>query len=247
MVKKKLHLFLQQLKKLKLYNINIIQKLKSKKDDEELNVYEKYLKQKKLNRKERRKEKEQDNENENEKTLDPNDPFFDWSEVDKIRNNENGNNNDKKKSKKQKDNKKSVDKKQKAELEMLLMDDEDNNKNFDMNDILDKSQKKRKFKKNKKERALNLQDSFEISTNDDRFSGLYKSSEFHIDPTDPHYKPTENMKKLVNEIQLKRDITTDNKPKIAKNRELDVIAQTTKRKVNQFLKDSKKNKKSKNE
>ncbi|CAG8569444.1 36143_t:CDS:10, partial [Racocetra persica] len=82
--------------------------------------------------------------------------------------------------------------KKRAELE-LLMDDE-GNKHFDMKEII-KNEKKRK-KRNQKDVQ---EDSFEINVDDSRFAALHESHHFAIDPTNPQFKKTKAMSKLLEE------------------------------------------------
>ncbi|KAA2238106.1 hypothetical protein F0L68_41575, partial [Solihabitans fulvus] len=44
---------------------------------------------------------------------------------------------------------------------------------------------------------------FEINLDDQRFSAIYNSHHFNIDPSDPNFKKTKNMEKLIQE-KLKR-------------------------------------------
>ncbi|CAG8519682.1 18680_t:CDS:10 [Acaulospora morrowiae] len=88
----------------------------------------------------------------------------------------------------------------KAELELLVIDDEDNhnNKHFDMKEII-KSEKKKGRKKKRSKGAQEDDDQFEINADDPRFAALYNSHHFAIDPTNPHFKKTKAMSKLLEE------------------------------------------------
>ncbi|KAK5125295.1 pre-rRNA-processing protein esf1 [Cryomyces antarcticus] len=99
---------------------------------------------------------------------------------------------------------------QKAELELLMVDDKDSNlKHFNMKEIR-KAEKAKRNKKGKKGRAVDADGGeneagkeaapgFEMDVQDPRFRGLYESHEFAIDPTNPRFKGTEGMKKLLEE------------------------------------------------
>ncbi|PWY79502.1 pre-rRNA-processing protein ESF1 [Aspergillus sclerotioniger CBS 115572] len=96
-----------------------------------------------------------------------------------------------------------------AELELLMM--EDNNKpgikHFDMNEI-EKAEKQAR-KKNKKGKSKGKQveapvDDFEMEVADPRFSRLFESHEFAIDPTNPRFKSTSGMKALLEEGRKRR-------------------------------------------
>ncbi|CAG8673753.1 693_t:CDS:2 [Dentiscutata heterogama] len=82
-----------------------------------------------------------------------------------------------------------------AELELLVMDDEEENKHFDMKEII-KNEKKKRKRKNKKDFQ---EDTFDINVNDPRFAALHESHHFAIDPTNPQFKKTKSMSKLLEE------------------------------------------------
>ncbi|PNY29398.1 Pre-rRNA-processing protein esf1 [Tolypocladium capitatum] len=81
---------------------------------------------------------------------------------------------------------------------------------FDMNEILraEKNKGKKKGKKNKKgkdgEGRGGLQEEFEMDVGDDRFKAVFDSHEFAIDPSNPKFKATEGMTKLLEEGRKKR-------------------------------------------
>ncbi|KAM0801796.1 hypothetical protein BDR22DRAFT_820492 [Usnea florida] len=106
---------------------------------------------------------------------------------------------------------------QRAELELLMMDDKttahDVN-HFDMNDIAkaDKASRKKRLKKRLSERekealATKERDTFEMDLGDERFKDVFRSSDFAIDPSHPRFKGTEGMKLLLEEgRRRKRDV-----------------------------------------
>lgn len=97
-----------------------------------------------------------------------------------------------------------------AELVLLMADDQaDNLKHFDMREIEKfEKLKKRKGKKGKNQTPVEagMQDEFKVDANDPRFRKLYESHEFAIDPSNPRFKKTENMKALLEEGRRKRKI-----------------------------------------
>lgn len=97
---------------------------------------------------------------------------------------------------------------ERANLELLMVDDEDARmRHFDMNEILKAEKAKKKNKKNKKggdAGAAEADDEFKIDTADPRFAKLYESHEFAIDPTNPRFKETKGMKALLEEGRKKR-------------------------------------------
>ena len=100
---------------------------------------------------------------------------------------------------------------QRAELELLMVDDKDTEvRHFNMNDI-EKAEKraKKKGKRKKNDRSLagdeTVKDDFIVDTQDPRFaSRLFENHEFAIDPTNPRYKGTAGMKALLEEGRKRR-------------------------------------------
>lgn len=104
-----------------------------------------------------------------------------------------------------------------SELKLLLDDEDDVGKaHFSLRKIQEaenetKSKKKRKKLLNKKKKIevpKTFEDDFEVDVSDKRFSALYESHLYNIDPTDSHFKKTKNMEKLIHE-KLKRKPTED--------------------------------------
>lgn len=87
-----------------------------------------------------------------------------------------------------------VDEKEKAELELLMMDD-DEKKHFSMRDII----KGEKGKKGKR-----VEDDFEVDLHDPRFAEVFESHEYAIDPTSSDFKKTKTMKKILEEKSKRR-------------------------------------------
>ncbi|KAK0124747.1 pre-rRNA-processing protein esf1 [Cadophora gregata f. sp. sojae] len=105
---------------------------------------------------------------------------------------------------------------QRAELELLMQDNatEEGGANldhFDIKEIARAEKLKKKGKKHKKNKEVEggkrggLQQGFEMDVGDERFSKLFQSHEFAIDPTNPKFVATEGMKKLLEEGRRKRD------------------------------------------
>jgi hypothetical protein len=95
-----------------------------------------------------------------------------------------------------------------AELELLMVDDNDDGqgmRHFDMKEIEreeKRSKKKGKKSKTKKEAESRVESQatgFKMDTHDPRFSRLFENHEFAIDPTNPKFKGTEGMKALLEE------------------------------------------------
>ncbi|KAJ5489484.1 hypothetical protein N7539_004374 [Penicillium diatomitis] len=102
---------------------------------------------------------------------------------------------------------------QRAELELLMLDDEKAKiQHFDMNEI-EKAEKqarrKGKGKAKGKNKQITVQDDFNVDVNDPRFSRLFESHEFAIDPTNPRFKATSGMKALLDEGRKRRHTGDD--------------------------------------
>lgn len=101
---------------------------------------------------------------------------------------------------------------QRAELELLMVDDKKANiKHFDMNEI-EKAEKQSRRKKGKgkgKSKEAAPTDDFNVDVKDPRFARLYESHEFAIDPTNPRFKPTSGMKALLDEGRKRRRARDD--------------------------------------
>ncbi|PLN79583.1 hypothetical protein BDW42DRAFT_172566 [Aspergillus taichungensis] len=107
-----------------------------------------------------------------------------------------------------------------AELELLMMDDDSKAgiKHFNMTEI-EKAEKlarkKGKGKKKQKKAAAAEastsaeQDDFQVDVQDPRFSRLFESHEFAIDPTNPRFKATSGMQALLEEGRKRRRNRTD--------------------------------------
>lgn len=93
---------------------------------------------------------------------------------------------------------------EKASLELLTMEDRISGNNmihhFDMKEILKMEKKKNKRKKKGKQINFEeVQDQFDIDVNDPRFSVIYSNHHFAIDPTNPRFKKTNSMMKIMEE------------------------------------------------
>lgn len=189
------------------------------KNKEELTPFEQYLEKrkakKKAKREERKKLKEENQKSDSEDSLPPdvdiNDKYF----TDELKN---GKSLSHKKGKKDKtsvvdSSNEEEENQRKAELELLLMDqDEDGKKHFNMKQIeenatMSKSKRKRLNKK-KNVQEETKDDDFEVNVKDPRFTALFTSHHFNIDPADPHYRKTKGTEALVKE-KLKRRVDNE--------------------------------------
>lgn len=105
---------------------------------------------------------------------------------------------------------------ERAELELLMQDNSTETAphldHFDINEIQRAEKAKRKKNRGKKKGAEEaelskrggLQENFKLDVDDERFKKLFDSHEYAIDPSNPKFKPTEGMKKLLEEGRRKR-------------------------------------------
>ena len=71
-----------------------------------------------------------------------------------------------------------------------------------------RDKKKKKFKKNRSkddgDEEKRKGSKFDVNTADQRFTAMYDDSSYAIDPTDPRYKTTDNMNKIMKEKATRR-------------------------------------------
>ncbi|SCV06113.1 LANO_0H22386g1_1 [Lachancea nothofagi CBS 11611] len=118
------------------------------------------------------------------------------------------------------------DSKSAAELELLMMDDEEdsskiNNKaHFNMNEIVRSEKEKGKKSKYQDKRKI-TEDEFKPDLNDPRFNEVFEDHDFAIDPSQPEFKGTTAMKQILQE-RNKRSYKSKNK-----KRSVDDLAKDT--------------------
>ena len=114
---------------------------------------------------------------------------------------------------------------QRAELELLMVDDDDptidksmddriRGNHFNINEIVraEKALKKKGKRLSSREKAAleaKQRDNFQIDVSDPRFSAVFERSEFALDPSNPRFKGTEGMKAFLEEGRKKRTRTED--------------------------------------
>ncbi|KAJ3360300.1 pre-rRNA-processing protein esf1 [Kappamyces sp. JEL0680] len=134
-----------------------------------------------------------------------------------------------------------------AELELLLVDDNNQTQNahFSAKDIIKAEKSKSKKQKKKLQKAsLDLQDDFQMDLNDPRFSSLIDDHQFFIDPTnsqyaddaDARFKNTATMKKILSKKREQREQQTapaphESQPAISSRTVLNSLVESVKRKT----------------
>lgn len=142
------------------------------------------------------------------------------------------------KKKNKKHQKTAADEKSKAQLELLLLDEENDNNadHFSMRDIVKaEKQKSKKGKKGKKNFDDTLvQDSFTPDLNDPRFKEVFENHEYAIDPTSSEFKKTETMKEILKErskrLRSESGQKKSKKAKVQSGSALDSLVEKMKRK-----------------
>jgi len=185
-------------------------------ETKELTPWEKYLKKKKDKKSKKREKSSSKTEGKEDaisddelpEGVDLSDPFF-ADELEKPT----------KKAKKVKKNKKPSDTVPEEEapsaLDLIVMDSDDDKHHFDFKQIREtenvdasKSKKKKWSKKKKKVEGSSMppkkEDGFKVDVKDGRFSALFSSANYNIDPSDPYFKRTNAMDDLINEKQKRR-------------------------------------------
>lgn len=172
---------------------------------DKLTPWEQFLEKKKEKKRLKKKQKalaEEASEDEIPSDVDLNDPYF-AEEVKKI--------GIKKKSMKSaKDGATSEEEteleKQKAEMALLVMDEEeDSKKHFNYDKIVEHQNLSKKKKKQLMKKKELLEDDFEVNVSDARFQAMYTSHLFNLDPSDPNFKKTKAMEKILEEKARHRE------------------------------------------
>lgn len=209
---------------------DIVKKVKDKKEPQkEETVYEKYLreraeKKRAKRREERQKAKGKGREGEEEEEQDGeapagsvfNDPFF-TSGGRQSKQTKKKMARLKEEEKVKKAQEEADEDKRKAELELLVMDEQDDGRGYSLSDLVaegeDGKKKKKKLSKRNKKRSKTTEedlaeapeDAFIMNTEDNRFGALGGNTDFHIDPTSTMYKKTKGMKELEQAVVKRND------------------------------------------
>ncbi|XP_058589012.1 ESF1 homolog [Neofelis nebulosa] len=125
---------------------------------------------------------------------------------------------------------------QKAEMALLMMDEEEESKKqFNGNKILEHqnlSKKKKKLLMKKKEL---LEDDFEVNVKDAWFQAMYTSHLFNLDPSDPNFKKTKAMEKILEEKARQREQKEQELTQAIKKKESEIQKGSQKRSIDPAL------------
>ncbi|XP_069706231.1 ESF1 homolog [Phaenicophaeus curvirostris] len=110
--------------------------------------------------------------------------------------------------------------KQKAEMALLMMDDEDDNrKHFNYKKIVEQQNLSKKKKKLLMKRKELLEDDFQVNVADTRFQAMFTSPLFNLDPSDPNFKKTKAVEKILEEKARRREEKEQDLKEASKGRE----------------------------
>ena len=222
---------------------------------EEQTPWEKYLQKKKDKKKKGKKGKSgddlcDDSEEDVPEGVDLNDPFFaeelgeDYVKSEKAKRKK-----DQKKKEPKDDNE---NEEEDTKLGLMTMDSDDEKDHFDFKHIVEAENqegksKKKKWKKKKKELDVPVDDNFSVNVEDNRFSAMFSRPDYNIDPTNPSFKKTKNMEKIIGEKQkrITSGLASEEKSIVSsKKHKLDPeLSQALKSVKNKWNKNAKKNKK----
>lgn len=91
-------------------------------------------------------------------------------------------------------------------MALLMMDeDEDSKKHFNYNKIVEHQNLSKKKKKQLMKKKELIEDDFEVNVSDARFQAMYTSHLFNLDPSDPNFKKTKAMEKILEEKARQRE------------------------------------------
>ncbi|XP_065257143.1 ESF1 homolog [Emys orbicularis] len=203
---------------------------------DKLTPWEQFLENKKEKRKLKKKRKatakEELNEDEFPSDVDLNDPYF----AEEL-----GKTGLKKISKKFKTEESAPEKeaeteKHKAEMALLMMDDEeDDRRHFNYEKIVEQQNLSQKKKKQLMKKEELLEDDFQVNVADTRFQALYTSHLFNLDPSDPNFKKTKAVEKILEEKARRREQKQQNLAKQMQENEIGKKGNITKKSVDPAL------------
>ncbi|XP_038249665.1 ESF1 homolog isoform X2 [Dermochelys coriacea] len=201
---------------------------------DKLTPWEQFLENKKEKRKLKKKRKatakEELNEDEFPSDVDLNDPYF-AEELGKT-----GLKKISKKFKIEESAPEKEEEKHKAEMALLMMDDEeDDRKHFNYEKIVEQQNLSKKKKKQLMKKEELLEDDFQVNVADTRFQALYTSHLFNLDPSDPNFKKTKAVEKILEEKARRREQKQQNLAKEIQENEIGKKGNITKKAVDPAL------------
>lgn len=204
---------------------------------DKLTPWEQFLEKKKEKKRLKKKQKalaEEASEDDVPSDVDMNDPYF-AEEAKKI-----GIKEKKKSTKSAKDDispeEEAEIERQKAEMALLVMDEEEESKkHFNYNKIVEHQNLSKKKKKQLMKKKELLEDDFEVNVKDARFQAMYTSHLFNLDPSDPNFKKTKAMERILEEKAHQREQKEQGLTQATSEKEGEVQKESHKRSIDPAL------------
>lgn len=204
---------------------------------DKLTPWEQFLEKKKEKKRLKKKQKalaEEASEDDVPSDVDMNDPYF-AEEAKKI-----GIKEKKKSTKSAKDDispeEEAEIERQKAEMALLVMDEEEESKkHFNYNKIVEHQNLSKKKKKQLMKKKELLEDDFEVNVKDARFQAMYTSHLFNLDPSDPNFKKTKAMERILEEKARQREQKEQGLTQATSEKEGEVQKESHKRSIDPAL------------
>lgn len=125
---------------------------------------------------------------------------------------------------------------QKAEMALLMMDeDEDSKKHFNYNKIVEHQNLSKKKKKQLMKKKELIEDDFEVNVSDARFQAMYTSHLFNLDPSDPNFKKTKAMEKILEEKARQREQKEQELTQAIKKKESEIEKESQRKSIDPAL------------
>uniref|UniRef100_G3SWB3 ESF1 nucleolar pre-rRNA processing protein homolog n=1 Tax=Loxodonta africana TaxID=9785 RepID=G3SWB3_LOXAF len=127
---------------------------------------------------------------------------------------------------------------QKAEMALLMMDEEEeegSKKHFNYNKIVEHQNLSKKKKKQLIKKKELLEDDFEVNVKDVRFQAMYTSHLFNLDPSDPNFKKTKAMEKILEEKARQREQKEQEFSQAIKKKESEIEKESQKKSIDPSL------------
>uniref|UniRef100_A0A8C3WQN5 ESF1 nucleolar pre-rRNA processing protein homolog n=1 Tax=Catagonus wagneri TaxID=51154 RepID=A0A8C3WQN5_9CETA len=125
---------------------------------------------------------------------------------------------------------------QKAEMALLVMDEEEESKkHFNYNKIVEHQNLSKKKKKQLMKKKELLVDDFEVNVKDTRFQAMYTSHLFNLDPSDPNFKKTKAMEKILEEKARQREQKEQELTQAMKKKESEIQKESQKKSIDPAL------------
>ncbi|XP_035154276.1 ESF1 homolog [Callithrix jacchus] len=125
---------------------------------------------------------------------------------------------------------------QKAEMALLMMDEaEDGKKHFNYNKIVEHQNLSKKKKKQLMKKKELIEDDFEVNVSDARFQAMYTSHLFNLDPSDPNFKKTKAMEKILEEKARQREQKEQERTQAIKKKESEIERESQRKSIDPAL------------